>query len=355
VDDFVGLGWDEKWSAELAALGDGSVTPARVVGVDRGRVDLWSPNGPRSAWLAAATGELETPVVGDWVAYRESEDGTATLVRVLPRRSLLVRRAAGREPVPQPLVANVDFVLITTAVGGDFSPRRVERYAAATWAGGAEPVIVLSKVDLAEDVDALVRELRAAVPGARVYPVSAPSGRGLEALVALLSPGKTFVLVGSSGVGKSTLINHLLGEERFATSSIREHDETGRHTTTRRELVKAPSGALLIDTPGMREFGLWEADEGLPSVFPEIEALTARCRFRDCRHDNEPGCAVRDALRAGTISEARFASYRALRAELEQASGALRERKDRRAIRGRRPEARRARRPPRSGSDSGDE
>jgi len=355
VYDLPGLGWDEKWSAELAALGDELANPARVVGVDRGRIDLLGPEGPKSVWLAVASAGLETPVVGDWVAYREADDGSPLLVGALTRRSLLVRRAAGREPVPQPLAANVDFVLVTTAVGGDFSPRRVERYATAAWAGGARPVIVLSKVDMAEDADALVRELHAAAPNASVFPVSALTGQGLDALTALLAPGKTFVLVGSSGVGKSTLANRLLGAERFATGAIREHDETGRHTTTRRELVVTPSRALLIDTPGMREFGLWEAAEGLPSVFPEIEAVTARCRFRDCRHGNEPGCAVRAALQAGRITAARFSSYVALRAELERTTSASHERRNRHAPKGRKPEPRRTRGPARFSRDPDEE
>jgi ribosome biogenesis GTPase len=214
------------------------------------------------------------------------------------------------------VAANVDTALLVASLNADLNLRRLERYLAVTYESGARPVIVLTKADLTEDVDALVAEVEGVAFGVPVLAMSARTGQGLDALAAHLPPGETAVLLGSSGAGKSTLLNALAGAELMATGAIREDDARGRHTTTHRELVRLPSGALILDTPGMRELGLWDAGAGVSSTFEDIEELAADCRFADCRHDGEPGCAVRAAIAAGDLAEERLRAYEKLQAEL---------------------------------------
>jgi len=210
----------------------------------------------------------------------------------------------------------VDTVFLVSGLDGDFNPRRIERYVTAAWESGAVPVILLNKADLAPDLDAALAEAESVAPGVPCIVLSALAGEGLDALAPWLVPGRTVALLGSSGVGKSTIVNALLGETRQATGAVREEDARGRHTTTRRELLRLPGGALLVDTPGMRELQLWGGEGSLAGTFPEIDALAAACRYRDCRHDAEPGCAVHAALADGALDEARFESWRKLQKEL---------------------------------------
>jgi ribosome biogenesis GTPase len=263
--------------------------------------------------------------VGDWVHVaprpRERE---ATIHGRHERRTVLARRSAGSQD-SQVVAANVDTVFVVTSANHDLNPRRLERYLIAVWDGGAEPVVVVNKVDLCEDPDALVASLGSVVAGAPLHLVAALDGQGTEALARYLSPGQTVGLVGSSGVGKSTLANRLLGREAQATSSVRAADGRGRHTTTSRDLLALPEGGMLMDTPGMRELGLRPVrTSGLPSgrsrAFPQIESLARACRFRDCAHSGEPGCAVLSAQAAGRLSGQRLASWRKLGREQARAA-----------------------------------
>ncbi len=315
------LGWDAAWAADFAAVAGPGHVPARVVARHRGLWIVADADGERPASVSgrllheAGDGD-GLPAVGDWVALEPgTTDGTARIAELLPRRSVFRRKAAGAAARAQTVAANVDLALVVTAMDGDLNPRRLERYLALAWESGAVPLVVLSKSDLCADPASALAVASAAAPGVEVVPVSAATGAGLDRLAAHLRPGRTAVLLGSSGVGKSTLANRLAGAERLRTGEVRE-DGKGRHTTTHRELLRLAGGALLVDTPGMRELGLWDADAGLDAAFGDVEALAAECRFGDCGHDAEPGCAVRAAVDEGRLDPARLGSWRGLRREL---------------------------------------
>ncbi len=312
-------GWDEGW-ARLAEVASAEQVPARVVAQHRGELRLVAATGELTGvapgrLLYRATGQRALPAVGDWVLVEPALDGPAVVDEILPRRTEFVRRKPGTEDQEQVVAANVDTAFLVTSANQEFSPRRLERYLVATRDAGAEPVVVLSKIDLARETAPLLAAVRAAAADAPVLPVSARTGEGLEALGAWLRPGDTVALLGSSGVGKSTLLNVLAGREVMRTGRVRASDDRGRHTTTHRQIFRLPCGALLLDTPGMRELGLWGADEGLEETFEDVAEFVARCRFRDCTHEHEPGCAVRAALADGTLSHARWQSYRKLQRE----------------------------------------
>jgi ribosome biogenesis GTPase len=322
------LGWDARWAASFDAAIEVSgirakddIEPARVIAEHRERYTVAASDGEVSAVLGGrarhvASGRDDLPAVGDWVGVScGAGDGTAVVRYVIPRRSAFVRKTAGDTTEPQVVAANVDVALIATALPGDLSTRRLERYLTLAWESGATPVVLLTKSDLSDGVEAALAQAALAAPGAEVIAVSAVTGDGIDVLAAHLQPGRTAVLIGSSGVGKSTLVNRLVGDEHQRTAALTTVGK-GRHTTTHRELVRLANGALLIDTPGMRELQLWTADDGLDSTFADFEEYAASCRFRDCTHDEEPGCAVREAVEAGKLSPARLEHWHHLRREL---------------------------------------
>jgi len=279
------------------------------------------------ALVYTAESGAELPATGDWVAVRRVEAELALIEQVLPRRSKIARRAAGTRDDEQVLAANVDLALIVCGLDGDFNIRRLERYLAIAHEGGVEPVIVLNKADVCGGAEAALEQVRGTTRSATVLAISALTGFGCEAIDALLGPGVTAVLLGSSGAGKSTLLNRILGTEVHKTASVRESDSRGRHTTTHRQLIELPSGGALIDTPGLREIQLWVSGESIAAVFDDIAELAAQCRFGDCSHTSEPGCAVRDAVDAG-----RLESFHKLGREAERLSGVLTEKQRWRSI-----------------------
>ncbi|MCF6737070.1 ribosome small subunit-dependent GTPase A [Blastococcus sp. KM273129] len=301
------LGWTPD---RAAALPPGS-EPGRVVRVDRARLTALTAGGERRAHPAPALRDdvVGGPAVGDWIALRGE-----LAVAVLPRRSAFTRTAAGRTSAAQVVAANVDTVLVVDALTGPARLRRVERYLAVAWSSGAAPVVVLTKADLCPDVPAGVAQVAEDAVGVPVLAVSPVTGAGLDAVRALVPAGATAAMVGPSGVGKSSLANALTGREVAGTRQIRD-DGRGRHTTTARELHRLPGGGLLIDTPGMRELGLHDDADGIDRAFADVAELETRCRYRDCGHRGEPGCAVAAAIDDGRLDPARFTSWRKLQAE----------------------------------------
>jgi len=295
---------------------------ARVAIAQRDLYYLLTDQGPVHAEPSGglyyrSSGHFAMPVTGDWVAARIAGPDHALVEAVLPRRTCLSRRAAGTREEQQPLAANVDVVFLVCGLDGDFNLRRLERYLALASAGGAAPVVVLNKADLCASLPERVAEAAAIARHAPVVAASTVDPNGLDALRRFLSPGVTIALLGSSGAGKSSIANRLLGEQRFATREVRMDDSRGRHTTVRRELTPLPGGGALIDTPGQRELQLWVGPDSVDAVFDEITTLASACRFRDCTHSGEPGCAVAAALDAGQVDAARWASFQKLRAEAE--------------------------------------
>jgi ribosome biogenesis GTPase len=322
MSDLTEYGWDESLAAAFETSAAEGLVPGRVIRQSRDQSTIVTAKGECAAEVSGrfrhiARGPSDFPAVGDWVAARPVPDGPALIEAVLPRRTAFTRKAAGEAVEAQVLAANVDTVFLVSGLDGDFNIRRIERYLTTAWSSGAEPVIVLNKADLRPDLEAVAAEAKAVAPGVPIVTVSALAEEGLENLAPYLAAGKTVAFLGSSGVGKSTMINRLLSEERFRTAAVSDAAAgRGRHTTTERELVRLPGGALLIDTPGMRELGLWADDDGLDRTFDEIEALASRCRFPDCGHEHEPGCAVRAAVESGTLDAGRWRSYLKLRREM---------------------------------------
>ena len=316
------LGWNAHWRDLFEPYLHDNLTPGRVVAEHRGAYRIETGAGERAGVLGGrlrhhAAGRLDLPAVGDFVALRLPDgDGSVAVDAVLPRRTAFVRRAAGDRPDDQVIAANIDFVFVMMALDNDFNIRRVERYLAAVWESGASPVVLLNKTDVCDDVAGRVEELRGVAIGVDVHAISALTADDLSALQRYVQPGMTIGFVGSSGVGKSTLLNRLLGRDAQTTAGVREHDSRGRHTTTHRELFVLPQGGLVIDTPGMREFQLSNAEDGVDAVFADIEALAADCRFGDCAHRGEPGCAVRAAIERGDLDAARLEAYEKLLKEL---------------------------------------
>jgi ribosome biogenesis GTPase / thiamine phosphate phosphatase len=317
------LGWDLGWAQEFEAMEGGlaaACEPVRVVGVDRGAVDLLGADGAARATLggdvldAMAADPSTAPCAGDWGALRRWPDGRSTLDAVLPRRTAFRRAVAGRESYEQVLAANADEALVVASLAVEPDLRRLERLVALAWDSGAQPVVVLTKADLAPDADLIAEDAAAAAPGVDVLVVSAVSGRGLDDLAGRAAGGRTLALLGQSGVGKSTLVNALVGADVLAVAAVGARGK-GRHTTTRRELVPLPRGGLLLDTPGLRSVGLGLVEEGLELAFSDVEELAGACRFNDCSHDGEPGCAVMAAVESGELPLRRLESWRHLQRE----------------------------------------
>jgi len=317
-----GLGFEGFFEESFAPLAARGLVPGRVVA---GHARVLRVHTEEGETVAAVTGRLRheargpsgLPTVGDWVALRPPEAGQRAVIEaLLPRRTAFVRRAPGDRSVAQVLAANVDAVFLVMGLDGDFNPRRIERALVLAWESGALPVVLLNKADLCADVDARRGEIERVAPSVPVLVTSAKAGEGLEALMPWLTPGRTVALLGSSGVGKSTLVNRLLGREKQKTREVRAADQRGRHTTTHRELIALPGGALLLDTPGLREIQLWSDGAGLDAAFEDVSGLFASCRFTNCSHVNEPGCAVRAAVEEGRLDPARLESFRKLRAEM---------------------------------------
>jgi ribosome biogenesis GTPase len=310
-------GWNPFFSQAFDGLESsraGAVEPARIVLVAGALFELATGPGEVRASLAGRLRHQGTvPGVGDWVAV---DAKAGRIEEVLPRRTKLSRKGAGKRTEEQIVAANVDVVFAVMGLDSDFNPRRLERFLATVWESGAKPSVLLTKLDLCAEVEARRREVEEVALGVEVLALSSLDGRGLDEVRRRLRPRETSVLVGSSGVGKSTLINRLLGSEVQSTAPVREWDDRGRHTTSHRELFVLPGGALLIDNPGVREVGLWGGEESLERTFEDVLSLAMNCRFRDCAHDGEPGCAVLEGVRSGTLPEERLSSYRALEKEL---------------------------------------
>jgi ribosome biogenesis GTPase len=316
------FGWNEFFATNFAPLTAEGYSAGRVAVQHKTQYELYTEFGELNAETTGrmqhdARSKKDLPVVGDWVVIRAREqEGKATIYDILPRKSKFSRKVAGTRTEEQIVAANVDTVFLVMGLDGNFNLRRLERYLVVAWESGADPVVVLNKADLCHDVDQKVREVESVALGVPIVVMSAINDRGLDLVLAHVKRGTTGALLGSSGVGKSTIVNHLLGRELLRTQQVRATDDRGRQTTTRRELIVLPSGGLLMDTPGMRELQLWGGDEGVKDVFEDIAELARQCPFRDCQHGPEPGCAVQQALEAGTLDPGRFASYQKLQKEI---------------------------------------
>ena len=317
------LGWTPRFAEAFAPYAAQGYVPARV---SLEHTHIYRVRTADDELLARVSGRLrhdasgraDFPAVGDWVVLELPEtDGDARIRAVLPRATRFSRRAAGNPTEEQVVAANIDIIFLVSGLDQDFNPRRIERYLVTARDSGAAPVIVLNKADLVEDPDAIVADVQALAPGVPVHAVSAKAPGSLAALRALITSGRTAALLGSSGVGKSSIANALIGDERLPTREVRESDSRGRHTTTGRQMVLMPDGGILIDTPGMRELQLWDAAESVAGAFADIDALAGGCRFRDCRHVSEPGCAVAAAVADGSLPAVRLESFRKLQDEQE--------------------------------------
>jgi ribosome biogenesis GTPase len=328
------LGWNDHFAAAFAEHAAPGVLPGRVALEHNHVYRVITEAGER---LAEATGRMkhlaqgrsELPAVGDWVALRIDDAGDRTLIKaVLPRLGKFSRKSAGEWTDEQVIAANIDTVFLVSGLDGDLNPRRIERYLLLAAQSHARPVIILNKSDLADDVDEVVAMITAMAPDVPVLAISASDGSGFDALQPYLGVGQTVALLGSSGVGKSSIVNRLVGELVLPTRSVRESDSRGRHASVHRQMIALPGGGLVIDTPGMRELQLWGVDEGLSGSFDDVAAMGEACRFRDCRHGREPGCAVKAAVEAGTLDAARYENFLKLQAERD----VIERRQDERAL-----------------------
>lgn len=317
---------DYGFTADMLT-GQYSGIPARVTAVHKDRYAIVCQEGEAYARLKTREyyGGFEAfPTAGDFVMIHYIPNGDSQIIATLPRKTYFARRDPDRGRGEQAVAANFDYVFIMQSLNMDFNPKRLERYLTLAWQSGATPVILLTKADLTPDYAEQLMAAEHVAPGVSIHAVSARTGFGLESLAPYLQPGKTVVFLGSSGVGKSSLVNALAGKEVMTEGGIREDDSKGRHTTTHRQMLMLPGGVMIIDTPGMRELGMWEVSEGLGSAFADVEQFLGKCRFRDCRHDREPGCAIRAAIESGELDAARWESYQNLSNEAESREDLLR-------------------------------
>lgn len=317
------LGWSSFFEEEWQKINEEGTLPARVIEEQKGyyRVsiesgDLWAELSGK--WHHGPKNSGALPAVGDWVKIKpRPSEGRATVVSVLPRQSKFSRKVAGEVAKEQVVACNMDFAFLVTSLNEELNLRRIERYLTLIGESGATPVVLLTKADLCVDVPREITLVEGIAPNVKVRALSSKTNEGLKIFEETLTQGKTGVLLGSSGVGKSTLINWLVGKALQATGEIRKEDGKGRHTTTARRLIRLPSGGMLIDTPGMRELQVWEGEDGLTNAFEDIHDLSAKCRFTDCKHSSEPSCAIQDALKNGTLDRDRFKNYLKLLREVE--------------------------------------
>jgi ribosome biogenesis GTPase len=330
--DLETLGWSPAWAAHFEAFAAEGLVPARVALEHQHIYRVYTGHDEPLAQVAGrfrhrAGTRQEYPAVGDWVGLERAHGHTrATIHAVLPRTSRFSRKSAGDVTEEQVVAANIDLVFLVSGLDRDFNIRRIERYLVTAREGGARPVVVLNKSDLCEDLAWVLEQVGRVAAGAPVHAISSLKHEGLDTIAPYLVRGQTIALLGSSGVGKSTLINALLGQERQRTRAVRERDSRGRHTTTHRELVVLPQGGLLIDTPGMRELQLWESEAALEEAFEDIDALSAGCFFRDCQHETEPRCAVKAAVEGGQLPPDRLANFHRLRREAKHLEAKVDER-----------------------------
>ncbi len=316
------LGWSSFFAKNFESYCQEGYSVGRVALEHKNTYILYTEHGELSAEVTGkiryrASARQDFPAVGDWVviSVRDSEK-RATIHAVLPRKSKFSRKTVGNKTEEQIVATNIDTVFLVTGLDGDFNLRRIERYLILVWESGANPVIILNKADLCDDIERYRDQVEAIALGVPLVVLSAAKNQGLDALTPYLSKGQTVALLGSSGVGKSTLTNQLVGQVVQSVREVRQGDDKGRHTTTHRELIVLPSGSLLIDTPGIREIQIWAKDESLQETFTDIKTLATQCRFQDCQHDSEPDCAVREAVEDGTLDYQRFLNHQKLQKEL---------------------------------------